>query len=534
MPELVKSSLPVFYTVCMKKYNSLTQFHGLLYSVRRDFFEYSRKSRDRVTDFTDGVETHYSYWMFSKKLNWKSKSGHRVLELSVPQPDGYCILSWNLVGNLVSKTSYDKNHLWVKTIYFANDNEVHPQIRLEPLTDCNDICMQEYDAELKKYRKTLLYGCPISIGTTQQSIINSAVGEPQIYAATSQGDFCYCTQQELTLREKINEELNSGSRSTQPKWTVPKPMLEPLVEPVPMQQPKPVTEPENPVHPVDALSKRCYAADHELYHVDAEPTPHSNTGRYTVAMKKMHGPVVHNKNLLAKNERNNENEKAEEPPGVNPIELMGTATCIVISAQESYLYFGQVIEGLRQGRGRTQMPSGTTAYEGGYHNDKRDGFGAYYYKSGKICYVGEWKENYRDGVGVSFRAADSGIHVGLWKDDKPIGTGSIFDSKGNLRYAGRIENGERQGVGVAYHADEGTVFVGKWKNNIPTGEGSAFDRSGNLIYTGMWKNGKRHGQGTEYAPNGSIVFEGEWHEDSYFEGTLYRRLEQKHAEENKN
>jgi len=68
--------------------------------------------------------------------------------------------------------------------------------------------------------------------------------------------------------------------------------------------------------------------------------------------------------------------------------------------------------------------------------------------------------------------------------------------------------------------------VGKWHNNIPTGEGSAFDRDGNLIYTGMWQNGKRHGQGTEYSPDGGIVFKGEWHEDSYFEGTLYRKIEE--------
>ena len=60
---------------------------------------------------------------------------------------------------------------------------------------------------------------------------------------------------------------------------------------------------------------------------------------------------------------------------------------IVISAEESYTYFGKVIDGLRQGRGRTQMQNGCTAYEGDYLDDKRDGFGAYYYKSGKICYM---------------------------------------------------------------------------------------------------------------------------------------------------
>lgn len=48
---------------------------------------------------------------------------------------------------------------------------------------------------------------------------------------------------------------------------------------------------------------------------------------------------------------------------------------IVVSARESYLYFGGIAQGLREGRGRTQMANGCTAYEGGYRQDKRDGFG---------------------------------------------------------------------------------------------------------------------------------------------------------------
>jgi antitoxin component YwqK of YwqJK toxin-antitoxin module len=541
MPELTKNPLPVFYTVCMKKYDSLSLFHGLLYEVRRGFFKQSRKGSNRVADSSEGIETHYSYRLSDHRLKWKRKSGNKVLEISLPQPDGYCILTWNMAGNFVSKASYGKNHEWQKTAYFAEDSATHPQVLLKPIVESNGICMQEYDAELEKYSKTILYACPINIGTAQQSFINSVAGEPQLCAATSLGDFCYCTQQELELRKKTAKGIASGSQSTEPIWTVPseepEPEPEPQMEPTP--EPLPAAEPEVPVLneqttepklPAKDLSAKSYAADHELYHVDAEPISQPTGTRYTVAMKRMHGPIVHNKNLLSSSEPKKD-EKAEtadekEPPGSNPLELMGAAKCIVISAEESYLYFGQIIEGLRQGRGRTQMQNGATAYEGDYKNDKRDGFGTYYYKSGKICYVGEWKENHRDGVGVSFRAGDSTIHVGQWENDKPFGTGSIFDRDGNLRYAGRIENGERQGAGIAYHAEDGTVFVGKWHNNIPTGEGSAFDRDGNLIYTGMWQNGKRHGQGTEYSPDGGIVFEGEWHEDSYFEGTLYRKIEE--------
>ena len=47
---------------------------------------------------------------------------------------------------------------------------------------------------------------------------------------------------------------------------------------------------------------------------------------------------------------------------------------------------------MRDGRGRTAMENGITAYEGNYKDDKRSGFGAYYFKSGNLCYVGAWCE----------------------------------------------------------------------------------------------------------------------------------------------
>ena len=54
---------------------------------------------------------------------------------------------------------------------------------------------------------------------------------------------------------------------------------------------------------------------------------------------------------------------------------------VVVSEEESYLYFGRLIDGLRQGRGQNRngkriLPP-MTAITG---DDKRDGFGAYYYK----------------------------------------------------------------------------------------------------------------------------------------------------------
>lgn len=197
-----------------------------------------------------------------------------------------------------------------------------------------------------------------------------------------------------------------------------------------------------------------------------EPAP-GQSGRYSVASKNRHGVVVHAPELEQKS------AAQEEDPGWRVPETPAQSVKqIIISAEESYAYFGELLNGLREGQGRTEMQSGHTAYEGGYRADQRDGFGTYYYKSGKICYVGDWKQNLRHGQGISFSSRD------------------------------------------------GSVFVGKWKDNVPTGSGTAFDAEGNLIYTGEWKDGKRDGYGTEYR-GGAVRYAGEWKEDRYNgKGTL--------------
>lgn len=226
--------------------------------------------------------------------------------------------------------------------------------------------------------------------------------------------------------------------------------------------------------------------------------------RYAVAVQKSNGSVVCTQQVL-KNTLSDASDAA----------IFGAraAKRIVVSQEESYLYFGRLMDGLRQGRGRTATENGQTAYEGNYHNDQRDGFGVYYYKSGQLCYAGDWKENQREGVGVSYTPNGESIHVGRWHKDQPTGISAIFDGSGSLSFAGRIENGLRQGLGVSYQVDQDAIFIGKWQDDVPTGQGAEFDRDGNLRYHGMWKNGKRSGFGTEYSPEGEVVYTGQWEDD---------------------
>lgn len=196
---------------------------------------------------------------------------------------------------------------------------------------------------------------------------------------------------------------------------------------------------------------------------------------------------------------------------------------ICVSPEECYYYFGDVEDGLREGRGRTAMMDGHTAFEGDYLHDQRDGFGTYYYKSGKLCYAGDWKENRRNGMGASFKASNGSCYAGFWDQDSPVGPGALLSKEKGLVYAGYFEDGKRNGAGVSFQPEDSSLFIGQWRNGVQQLKGTLVDQDGTLLYSGGFVNGKRSGTGTEYDQNGQVRYTGKWAENAWNgEGVWYR------------
>lgn len=195
---------------------------------------------------------------------------------------------------------------------------------------------------------------------------------------------------------------------------------------------------------------------------------------------------------------------------------------IIESGGKQYFYFGELSDNKRNGRGRTAMKNGETAYEGDYTYDKRDGFGVYYYKSGKLCYTGNWKQNKRNELGVAFSPLDGSAYIGEWKEDKSVGIGASFDRKGKLLYLGVFDNGKKNGAGITYDESQDTFFIGKYKNGEFLGTGTQFSKDGTMLYTGEYKSNIRTGTGTSYNNDGTVKYVGRWFNNVYEgEGVLY-------------
>ena len=505
-------------TVYLKGYSALSSLHGRLFQVRRGFFKTGAKARGKAAELRDGESVLCRYAIGRGKFRWKVKKGRAVLEQAFPQTGGYCIVARAEDGRMLSRTEYGEGHRWERTSFYGPDAGLAEAV-LSRMSG-GGLSLLRYDPAKKNSSRETLYPCPVEMGTARQSVIDSGAGEPPVYAACVSGDFCFCGESELAKRRALLEKLESGEVPDEPVWRSPE-----KAEPAPDLSPDSPAE-KAPPAPRDG----SYFVDRELFHQDA-PAPKAvpaSSVRYAVAAKRLDGtvlaPGLDSAPAGESPEQSPAPGKSPENPGPAPPESEPgdelPVKNIVVSAEESYLYFGQVLDGMRHGRGRTQMPDGKTAYEGGYFMDKREGFGTYYYKTGKLCYAGDWKGNRRDGAGAAF-SPEGELYAGGFRGDRPHGMGALFGKDGSLCYAGPLKDGARDGAGASYRKQDGTLFVGAWSGGRPTGQGSAFDPQGRLRYNGGWKDGMRDGMGTEYNEAGAVIFVGLWEKDRRVRGVEY-------------
>lgn len=581
-------------TLFYKGFSSRSSLHGRLYAARKAFFQTGHKVRERLAEPEDGVAVNCRYRITKRGFLWEKRAEKALLERAYKIPGGYYLDVFDGRGSLKVRTEYNREHVFQKATFYSESGR--PEVLLSAVQGKDEVTVSNWDMDTAQYINTTLYLSPLRLGTAEQSVIDSIVGEPQIIAACMEGDYCCCKEAEYEQRLALWEQVESGALSLQPSFVpdtkeddiqieellepeLPKVLPEPEIErsivqerlrqleqPAPVQ--RNVAEPEievsflqqrlreleqqlpmvaedtlvdeiesneksleemekestQPDVPSYDATPGSYSINRELFRQDP-PVPPT---RYFVAKKSVDGTVSAPGLSSHLQEVESESVPQAEECAVVPqsvAEDMGhrelPVKSIVISKQESYRYFGQMLEEMRHGRGRTEMPDGKTAYEGGYLKDKRHGFGAYYYKSGQMCYTGDWKENQRDGIGVGFRPAGGGLYAGSWKEDRPDGAGAVVEPNGTISYAGGLKNGKRHGVGASYRSQDGTLLVGQWKGDVFTGQVTVFDPEGRLCYSGGWQDGKRHGMGTQYLPNGQIGVVGLWEKDNLTSGVLY-------------
>ena len=131
-------------------------------------------------------------------------------------------------------------------------------------------------------------------------------------------------------------------------------------------------------------------------------------------------------------------------------------------------YIGQILNGLRHGKGILYYKNGDIKYDGYFVKDKYEGTGKFFWKDGNF-YDGQWLNGHKHGKGIEYY------------------------KNGKIKYDGDFVNDRAEGNGE-YIWEDGNSYIGQWLNGLKHGKGILFDKNGEIEYEGNFVNGQRNGK----------------------------------------
>ena len=94
-----------------------------------------------------------------------------------------------------------------------------------------------------------------------------------------------------------------------------------------------------------------------------------------------------------------------------------------MSSNESYE--GDLINGIRNGKGKLYYEDGSIKYEGEFKNNKFEGNGKFYYRDGNY-YIGQFRNGLKHGKGIEYYENGNKIFEGDFINDKKEGNGKVL------------------------------------------------------------------------------------------------------------
>ena len=550
----------IFYSI----YNTEVEIpdeSDALSDVRKEFFETGKKLKNRNTVKTAADTFRFSYSIEDgHTLKWKKLQGNQQVERVVETPDGYYVETLDFSKRPIKRTYYDKHHIWLKSEFYSFNDKFVPIYVLTPYFE------EDKPVIIRKTKSgytDTLYPFNIALDKALTEKLNILTNEPQIFCKTSSGNFYFCKKSEYDERKQALEKMLKRESSP----VIEEPVLESAKEPsafvvdskklednneentkdsfnlsdsveVHINIPEPETPKTEVIEPLDNLDNKEKTTSEELLS-QLDSMLESGKTEYSESNDTITEMLDEQKDNSTDSESAKEEDakiptpsfayEQGEMPAPRETSCIFASECpyetidkqIIESGGRQYFYFGELSDNKRNGRGRTAMKNGETAYEGDYCEDKRDGFGVYYYKSGKLCYAGNWEQNRRNGLGVAFSPIDGSAYIGEWQNDTSVGVGASFDKKGKLLYLGAVENGKKDGAGITFDESKSTFFVGKYQDGKFLGTGTQFAKDGTMLYVGGYIGNTRTGTGTEYNADGTVKYTGRWFNNVYDgEGTL--------------
>jgi len=172
-------------------------------------------------------------------------------------------------------------------------------------------------------------------------------------------------------------------------------------------------------------------------------------------------------------------------------------------------YEGGFARGVFSGQGSLRQPSGVR-YEGQFRQGAFEGQGRYTSPKGEV-YAGAFVKGNFDGQG-SYRSPDGGSYAGAFRNWKPHGAGILTDSEGVI-FKGKFAQGQPQGP-MQVTTPDGIVYEGELKDWKFDGVGVLRTPDGDR-YEGHFKNGVFDGAGVLHYADGRASERGNWVEGQF-------------------
>ena len=122
-----------------------------------------------------------------------------------------------------------------------------------------------------------------------------------------------------------------------------------------------------------------------------------------------------------------------------------------------------------------------------------------------VTYFGEHVDGIRHGRGRSYDKSGNVVYDGQWQRGEPHGVGKWYFSNGKLRYEGGVQHSKPHGEGKLYYQWGTLKFHGQFEDGRPNGLGLEYWWNGNIKYNGEWRYGEKYFGGRYYNESGTMV-----------------------------
>ena len=160
-------------------------------------------------------------------------------------------------------------------------------------------------------------------------------------------------------------------------------------------------------------------------------------------------------------------------------------------------------------------------YEGGFSNNKLNGYGKIFDDEGRILFEGEFLNNKKNGKGkeYNYRYSDIFVFDGEYLNDKKNGKGKSYytdyDDNIKIDFEGEYLN-NKEWSGKKYDSHGNIIY------ELNNGKGKVKQYyCDKIIFEGDYLDGEKNGKGAEYYDNGNILFEGEYLNNKKWNGIGY-------------